>query len=351
MGRKIAQRDPADNTDRRGAVMWVALLLLAAASSVASAAPEVAPRHLTTLGTGVVLGGMLGPTQLTSGFSPSLTLGYEYGRGNLRAYVGAYSAPTFLFVAGNEAFGAPLLVADLGFSVGSEHFRVGPFGSVGLLAAGGGVRAVLTPFDTRRGDLRGFEARLTMYAPRAGSVGVSYVHAFLPPRDDAAGWTARPAGDGPCGRLGLAVGGALTVSSTARSWDFVGLDTPAEVGGSFALAVACESAGRSGGWHLGGEMAPLASYRMPTVDGGADRTVYHMGSLTVGAFVGGDRFRVGPIATAGVWALGAGLRTVFTTAEADDGTHHGIELRALALYPSAPAGEVMALYHLWFDPR
>jgi hypothetical protein len=317
--------------------------MLALLAALASAAEG--PAHLTLVGGGAVIGGMLGPTQLTLGFSPSFLAAYEYGRGGARVYFAGRTAPTFLWVAGNEAIGGELAFADLGFTVGSERMRMGAFGTAGLLGAGAGVRAVFTPFDTKKGDLRGLEARLTVFAPRAGNFGLYYVHAFLPRRDE---WIAREGEGRGCARFALAVGGAATVSSTARSWEFVGSDGTAEVSGSPAVAVACETGRRGAGFVISGESAPFAYYRVPTVDGGADRTLHHMGSLTLGAWFGGDGFRAGPVATAGVWALGGGVRAVLTTTAPGDGTHHGVEVRAIAMVPSAPAGEVMALYHVWF---
>jgi hypothetical protein len=92
-------------------------------------------------------------------------------------------------------------------------------------------------------------------------------------------------------------------------------------------------------------------YRVPVANGGADKRLVHSGSMTFGAYAGTDSFRVGPIATAGVWTIGGGVRAIVTPFKTKQGAWHGLELRAMALFPSAPAFQGMAMYHVWFDPK
>ncbi len=296
------------------------------------------------------MGGMLGPRMLTSGFSPSLLAAHDHGLGPIRATVGAVTAPTFGWVAADETAGIALAMFDVGVSVGDERFRAGVFATGGFLAAGLGIRAVVTPFDAPGGHRRGFEARLTWFTPRSGAMGLYYVQTVRG-TGQRTREVSRPRRGGFCARFTVGFGAAATASSTERSWEFVGSDEPFQLTGSPALVVACEQGGRTGGWHVGAETAPWAFHRVPTDDGGADRKLHHMGSMTAGAYLGAGAARVGVIGTAGVWTLGGGVRAVLSPFAARDGSRHGLELRALALVPSAPAVEAMALYHLWFDPR
>lgn len=305
-------------------------------------AADLAPGGITTVGEGIVFGGQLGPSQLVSGLSPALLVAREVGPGPAWTYLGFHTAPTLLWVAGG-ATGAELAVFDLGFTVGDERIRLGPYGSFGLLAAGAGLRAVITPFDTRRGNLRGLEARLTWYAPRTGAVGLYYVHSRLPRRVDR--WDERR-GERICDRYVLGLGGVVAASSTARSWDLLAQGVSAAWSGSPALTFACDA----GPLAIGGEISPFVAWRTPTLDGGADRTVHHMGSVSLGLWAGGDGLRAGPFVTAGVWALGGGVRLAARLHQGDRAAH-GLELRALALAPSAPAGEVWALYDVWWGDR
>ena len=339
--------------------MWILILLFAVGvlspSFAQSAEPLAAAPMATPMATrtavwsvGATMGGMLGPTQLVAGGSPSAAVAWERGRGRVRLHTGFSTAPTFLWVAGPERLGATLAMFDLGVTVGTDRLRVGPYGTIGLLGVGGGLRFVNTSRPTRKGHLRGVEARIGLLAPRTGSVSVHYAVARA---RRVAERVPAPERGRFCHRFSTAVGVAVAVSSTARSWDFVGSSESTVTTGSPALSVACESGGRAGSWLLGVDSAPWAAYRVPTNDGGADRVLHPMGAVTLGASVGGDGVRIGPMVTAGVWALGAGVRGVVRTARTVKGAQHGFELRLVRLVPSAPAVQGMLLYQVWFDPR
>jgi len=299
-------------------------------------------------GFGLAVGSALGPSQIAVGFSPAAVGGVERGGKRIRSYFGADSAPLFAWVG--DTGGIHLAMATGGFSIGSDRLRAGPFASIGLLGAGAGLRAVFTPFESRAGKLTGFEGRLTWFAPQAGHASLYYVSAFPlgrrygPP-------SSRATRSSACDRFGFALGAAGGVSSTALAWEFVGRDDAYQFSGSPAFALSCESGSKSSGWHIGGETAPFFFYRVPTTDGGADRRLRQMGTITLGLYAGGNKLRVGPIATAGIWQLGGGVRAVLTPIITKGKVHHGIELRALALFPSAPSGQGMVLYHVWFDPK
>lgn len=299
-------------------------------------------------GFGLVLGRPLGPNQISVGFSPAATGGIERGTGRFRYYIGADSAPLYNWVG--DAAGIHLAMATAGFTIGSDRLRAGPFASLGLLGAGAGLRAVWTPFESRTGKLTGFEGRLTWFFPNAGHAGLYYVSAF------PMGRRGRPANERQprrsfCRRFSVGLGAAGGFSSTAYSWEFVGREAEYQFSGSPALSLACESGSKHAGWLMGGESAPFFFYRVPTSDQGADRRLLHMGSATLGLFAGGNRLRAGPIITAGIWTLGAGFRAVVAPFKTPGGVYHGLELRAVALYPSSPAGQAMVIYNLAFDPK
>ena len=75
-----------------------------------------------------------------------------------------------------------------------------------------------------------------------------------------------------------------------------------------------------------------------------------MGSHTFGIMLGGEGFRIGPTATAGIWTLGAGLRSAIKLRTDRQGLVHQLDIRASVHYPSAPAGQLMLLYGISFGP-
>ncbi len=299
-------------------------------------------------GFGLAVGRALGPNQLSVGFSPAATGGIERGGKRIRSYFGADSAPLFAWLG--DAGGIHLAMATGGITFGSDRLRAGPFASIGLLGAGAGLRAVFTPFESRAGKLTGFEGRLTWFAGNAGHAALYYVSAFPLGRRYGPASEREPRGSF-CHRFGFGFGAAAGASSTELAWEFVGRDEPYQISGSPAISIACENGGKAGGWTIGGESAPFFFYRVPTSDGGADRRLHQMGTMTLGVYAGGDKARLGPVLTGGIWTVGAGMRAVLTPLVTNGGVHHGVELRATALFPSAPAGQGMVLYHVWFDPK
>jgi hypothetical protein len=300
-------------------------------------------------GFGLAAGRGLADAEVPITLSPIASGGIERGAGRVRSFIGADSAPLFIFQQSGTPF-IHLAMGSAGFTVGSDRFRMGPFVSAGLIGAAVGARAVLTPFESRIGKLSGLEARLTWFAPYVAHASLAYVNAF--PLGRRANDERRPdVRRSFCGRFAMAAGAAGGFSSAEAAWELVGRSTDYQWSGSPAFSVACEAGTRSTGWTLAVDSAPFFFYRVPLDDGGRDRRLFHAGSVTAGPFVGSDRFRVGPIATAGVWTVGGGLRAVMTPFETRQGVWHGLELRATALFPSAPAFQGMALYHVWFDPR
>jgi hypothetical protein len=147
-----------------------------------------------------------------------------------------------------------------------------------------------------------------------------------------------------CRSFGFSVGAAGGASSTRYSWEYVGSDVPLSPSVSPAIAAQCET-GKGIGMLIGFETAPFYSYLTKN-----DDRLHQMGSHTFGIMVGGEGFRIGPTATAGVWTLGAGLRTAIKLREDRQGLIHQLDLRASVHYPSAPAGQVMLLYGIAFSP-
>ncbi|MBW1880718.1 MAG: hypothetical protein JRJ84_20370, partial [Deltaproteobacteria bacterium] len=148
-----------------------------------------------------------------------------------------------------------------------------------------------------------------------------------------------------CRRFGASVGVAGGGSSTRYSWEYVGSDMPISPSISPVVALHCETGGRGLGLLLGLETAPFYSYLTKE-----DDRLHHMGSHTLGVMIGGDGFRIGPIASAGIWTLSGGLRAAVRLKQDKQKLTHQLDIRAVLHYPSAPAGQVMLLYGVAFDP-
>ena len=295
-----------------------------------------------TSGLGAVRGTKLGSSQLDSGFSLATLAVWEFRGGPVRGFVGVTSAPTFIWLS-DSGSGWTLAMVDAGWMVGTDKLRIGPYTTVGLIAAGAGVRAVWTPWESS--SLTGFEARLTWYALSAGNVGLFYVRTLEMGTPDLERMSPSTR---LCERFVVAGGFGSAVSSAERSWELVGTDSPVVWSSSPALAAGCES-GDDLGFYVGFETAPRMEYRVPTLDGGADRPLRHFGSLTAGPMVGGDRVQLGPIGTVGIWALGGGMRAVVRPSTSKRGAYRGLEVRGLVMAPSAPSVELMVLYHVAVD--
>lgn len=321
--------------------------------SFAGLAPDPEYDAIFVGGFGIAVGSGLGNSSVPVGFSPSAAGGLERGANRWRVFLGADSAPLFIWTnngSNGASSGIHLAMATAGVSLGSDRFRAGPFASAGLLAGGGGLRVVFTPFESRAGKLTGFEGRLTWLAPTVAHASLYYVSAFplgQRGRDDERA-AARPS---LCRRVGLGVGAAGGLSGTSAAWEFVGQDRTWQTSGSPAASLACDMGRKAVGWTLAADTAPFFFYRTPTADGGADKKLHHAGSITVNPWIGTDAIRFGPAVTGGVFVLGAGLRAVVTPFHTSQGVHHGLELRAQALFPAFPAFQGMALYHVWLDPK
>lgn len=141
---------------------------------------------------------------------------------------------------------------------------------------------------------------------------------------------------------GLAGGGSYAPSG----WDTVGR-SPLLASASPALALACER-GR-GSFRLYGGVDSAVAFRYlagASTDAGSRGS--HVLAASAGFLYGGDRFRIGPVATAGIAILGAGTRLVWLPfGRRADQIPHGFEIRALALGPAAgpvPSAEIMLMY-------
>ena len=55
------------------------------------------------------------------------------------------------------------LSATIGVGYGTNGFKVGAYGTVGLIILGLGVRAMIMPFKTRKGLRHGFDIRATWF--------------------------------------------------------------------------------------------------------------------------------------------------------------------------------------------
>jgi hypothetical protein len=348
------------------------------------------------VGSGWAMGGALRNVYLQIPFFPALSVEMEWGGPRLRFFLGGDSAALFLWMTENGG-GIHLANVSTGFTFGSPRLRTGPFATGGLLNFGAGWRTVFTPWDD--GDtLKGIEVRLTWFYPSTGEVMVLYVWSqpmrqprtqytgqgrrrtrTIPPPDPVLSEPEEPSesvedvasekreeeeparipvatagrrnpqrripGLLACRRFGASVGIAAGGSSTRFSWEYVGSDVPISPSVSPVVAMQCEMGGRGLGLLLGLESAPFYSYLTKE-----DDRLHHMGSHTLGVMIGGDGFRIGPAASAGIWTLSGGLRAAIRLRVDKQKLTHQLDIRAMVHYPSAPAGQVMLLYGVALDP-
>jgi hypothetical protein len=349
----------------------------------ATAPERLRRQRYVIVGSGWAMGSTLRNVWFQIPFFPALSVGMEGGGPHVRWFVGGDSAALFFWVIEGGGGGIHLANLSAGVTFGSPRLRAGPFATAGLIAAGAGLRTVFTPWADGWNTFKGVELRLTWFYPATGEVMLLYVWSQptrsadrpargLPsaPVDPVLpGWTAldvdpeQARADGAdlpayapiregrgrarlgCHRFSAGLGAAVGASSTRFSWEFVGTDVPLTASASPALSLGCESQGRRGGLFLSAETAPLFSYLTKS-----DERLHHMGSHSVGWMLGGDAVRVGPIATAGMWVLGGGVRLVARVGRDRHGSDHHLDLRAIGLVPSAPAGQLMVLYGVSFDP-
>ena len=327
---------------------------------------RLSKQRYVLLGTGWVVGGSLDRTLLRIPVFPALSVELEGGGPRARWFIGGDSAGLFFWLIdrGTEEEpdtrgGIHLANFSAGATFGSPRLRAGPFVTAGIWNAGAGVRAVATPWKESRYEQRGVEVRLTYFAPSVGEVMFMYVwseptrkpsalpadHEFQKIPDYYAG-RELPSGVAVCHRINVGLGAVVGGSSTRHSWQYVGRDVAVEVRASPALAVSCDTGEKGTGMLLSMETAPLFSYLTT-----GDNRRYHLGSATAGWMVGGRSWRVGPIATAGVWALGGGVRGAADLFTDKQGLHHRLEVRAQALMLASPAAEGWVMYGVSFDPR
>lgn len=278
--------------------------------------------------------------------SPNLTLMVESGTWNVRLYAGASTAPFSIGI--DNATGVPywhLLVGRLGVTWGNDRLRVGVHGNLGLVAAGVGVRVVVEHIQFRRVRM-GFDLYLDVMAQGVAEAGLLW------------GWTFPRAGDAPqgerwrdgtpgCRRVTLGLGAGVTVYNTRFSWEYVGTDVNAAVTGGPALVGSCEAGGTGSvrPW-LGISTSPWSTWAGP-----GDQSLAHLGTLDGGVLFGGPSFAAGLHASAGVMMIGGGARVLWLPFHGEQGARAGFELRGTLLWPSSPAGEVMLLGTMAWDPR
>ncbi|MCA9492255.1 MAG: hypothetical protein KC621_20120, partial [Myxococcales bacterium] len=312
---------------------------------------------------GLLAGGLLGPGRGIDG-SVVVAAAIEQRTAFGRAWFGLDSAP--LLLAAGDTTVWHIGLASAGLTWGGPHVRSGPYATLGLVGAGAGWRALVQPFEQPSGATHGLEARLAVLVgptnggaavEPVGEASIAWSTTFQLGRASGR-WSPAPVELEPsdatqgaltCRRFAIAVGGEVTTSSAALSWEHVGQDVDRDVTGSPSLAVSCETGARRSGWYASGQTAPWAAYRTP-IDGG-DRSLFHMGSASLGAVVGGDAVRFGPILTAGIWRAGLGARVALTPIASRRGVHQGLDLRGEILVPAASSYAATAAWTVWFDPR
>ncbi|MBT3220451.1 MAG: hypothetical protein HN348_15300 [Proteobacteria bacterium] len=308
-----------------------------------SSGKNVAQRT-TTAGAGVAWGGPMRPAWWAIGFSPAVYMANERGGPRTRSFFGLETAPTFAWGL-DKGGGIQLFNLSAGATFGSPHLRAGPYATIGIFNVGAGLRFVLTPWETRKAKLFGFESRFTWFWPRTAQLSLLAVQTFPRRRQKKTntGVASKEQGLFFCRRLAGAIGGSVGAS-------YIVGEEETQWSGSFAVSVQCEAGKGSLSPFYAINTAPLFHYQFPNWAMPNEHPIHHMGSLSTGVMVGSDSFRAGPFVTGGVWTLGGGLRAVITPFAVKN-THHGLELRAKYLYPSMAAAEGMLLYHTWMDPR
>jgi len=91
--------------------------------------------------------------------SPTARASIELGGRSLRWYTSLESSPTLLHSISFDMAGIPMIMLSSGPTFGTEDFRVGPYVSAGLVAAGAGIRVAHATREGKRGGKHGWEAR------------------------------------------------------------------------------------------------------------------------------------------------------------------------------------------------
>lgn len=149
-------------------------------------APKPAPdahRAVCLLGAGVAAGGSyvgsswdrIGQPAFAASASPAASLACDLSDHPTRWFLGLDTAPMFKYAVGDSNL-VHFAAASTGVMFGGPKFRAGPYGTVGLLVLGAGVRAVWTPIGDEDTPYRGLELRITGYVPSspAGQVMVLF---------------------------------------------------------------------------------------------------------------------------------------------------------------------------------
>ena len=102
--------------------------------------------------------------------SPFVSVRLDPFTSTIRPTFGLWSAPTFRYSVGYDAFTAPLAVAELGLQAGSERANAAITAHGGLLSFGGGLRGEVLPWTLGAKARTGVELRATWLA-RYGMLG------------------------------------------------------------------------------------------------------------------------------------------------------------------------------------
>lgn len=96
----------------------------------------------------------------------------------IRWFFGVDTAPIYAYVTGLGGLGQHALAGTGGLSFGTDHVRLGGFGTAGLVLAGAGLRGTWLPFTNRLGQEHGFEVRATWIASGAPTAQVMLLYGW-----------------------------------------------------------------------------------------------------------------------------------------------------------------------------
>jgi hypothetical protein len=98
--------------------------------------------------------------------SPAAMIACDSGQAAVRGFFGFDTAPTFSYYAGSETPLPHLAALTAGVTFGGRTLRAGPYGTIGLVILGVGLRTSWTPFKGPTPEAsRGFELRITAFTP------------------------------------------------------------------------------------------------------------------------------------------------------------------------------------------
>jgi len=133
-------------------------------------------RNLGVAGGLVYIGGSWdfvgqGPIAFTG--SPIFSMMCDGGWDMVAISFGMETAPFYVHRTFNVNTVEQLISASVGVVMGNDSVRYGPMASVGYGYAGGGLRAMWMPWETKKGVRRGFEARVLAWLADEVSVQAS----------------------------------------------------------------------------------------------------------------------------------------------------------------------------------